>query len=65
MTVSKAKPAGLTGLSDKVSSPEYSTAVGLIKYASKLHILNEGNHKTGSDQEGWTSKVKRWMQDNL
>jgi cell division protein FtsA len=65
LTVSKAKPAGLTGLSDKVSSPEYSTAVGLIKYASKLHILNEGNHKTGSDQEGWTSKVKRWMQDNL
>jgi cell division protein FtsA len=65
LSVSKAKPAGLAGLSDKVSSPEFSTAVGLIKYASKLHMLDERNARVGSDREGWTTKVKRWMQDNL
>ncbi|MCG9876568.1 MAG: cell division protein FtsA [Leptospiraceae bacterium] len=65
LSVSKAKPAGLSGLSDKVSSPEFSTAVGLIKYASKLHMLDERNARIGSDREGWTTKVKRWMQDNL
>ncbi|NCN08583.1 MAG: cell division protein FtsA [Leptospira sp.] len=65
LSVSKAKPAGLSGLADKVSSPEFSTAVGLIKYASKLHMLDERNARIGSDREGWTTKVKRWMQDNL
>lgn len=65
MATSRAKPAGLTGLADKVSSPEYSTAVGLIKYAAKVHSVQERMGRQGNDREGWTTKVRRWMQDNL
>ncbi|WCL48889.1 cell division protein FtsA [Leptospira sp. GIMC2001] len=65
LPVGRAKPAGLTGLADKVSSPEYSTSVGLIKYAAKVLSLEERSGRSGSDREGWASKVRRWMQDNL
>ncbi len=64
-SVTVAKPAGLTGLADKVSSPEYSTAVGLIKYAGKLYNAIDTNAGAPFHREGWASKLRRWMQDNL
>ncbi|WP_167837040.1 cell division protein FtsA [Leptospira ryugenii] len=65
LSVGRAKPAGLTGLVEKISTPEYSTAVGLIKYASRLQNLEQKNIRAGSEQDGWMKKIKRWMENNL
>jgi cell division protein FtsA len=65
LSVGRAKPAGLTGLVDKISSPEYATAVGLIKYASRLQNLEQRNMRSGSEQESWVKKARRWMENNL
>jgi cell division protein FtsA len=65
LSTARAKPAALTGLADKVASPEYATAVGLIKYVGKIYSMQERIGRTGMDREGWTTKVRRWMQDNL
>ncbi len=65
LSVGRAKPAGLSGLVDKISSPEYATAVGLIKYASKLQNLEQRNIRSGSEQDSWVKKVRRWMENNL
>jgi cell division protein FtsA len=64
-SVGRAKPIGLSGLSEKVSSPEFSTAVGLIQYIAKLHTIDERMGRSQATKEGWTSKVRRWVQDNL
>ncbi|WP_167883679.1 cell division protein FtsA [Leptospira ognonensis] len=65
LSVGRAKPAGLTGLIDKISSPEYATAVGLIKYASRLQDLEQRNIRSGSEQDSWVKKARRWMENNL
>lgn len=64
LSTGRAKPARLSGLVEKVSSPEYSTAVGLIQYAARVHSVQDRLSKPG-EREGWASKVRRWMQDNL
>lgn len=65
LSVGRAKPAGLSGLVDKISSPEYATAVGLIKYSSKIQNLEQRNMHSGSESDGWMKKVRRWMENNL
>lgn len=65
LSVSRAKPAGLSGLTDKVSSPEYATAIGLIKYSSKIQNLEQRNIHSNSDKDSWMKKVRRWMENNL
>ncbi|WP_411823979.1 cell division protein FtsA [Leptospira sp. 'Mane'] len=65
LSVGRAKPAGLTGLTDKVSSPEYATAIGLIKYVSKLQNLEQKNIHSSSEQDSLMKKVRRWMENNL
>lgn len=65
LSVSRAKPAGLVGVTDKVGSPEYATAIGLIKYASKIQSLEQRNMLSPNEGEGWMKKVRRWMENNL
>lgn len=65
LTVSRAKPAGLSGLYEKVAGPEYSTAVGLIQYFGKIYNLMDKGTSNINPKEGWATKVRRWMQDNL
>ena len=65
LSVGRAKPAGLTGLVDKIASPEYATSVGLIKYASRLQNLEQRNIRSGSEQDSWAKKLRRWMENNL
>ncbi|WP_367898383.1 cell division protein FtsA [Leptospira sp. WS58.C1] len=62
LTVTRARPAGLSGLSDKVSSPEFATAVGLIKYASRLGDMER---KSQDRSETWGKKIRRWIEENL
>lgn len=65
LSVGRAKPAGLSGLVERIASPEYATAVGLIKYSSKIQNLEQKNMHTVSEGEGWMKKVRRWMENNL
>lgn len=67
ISVGRAKPAGLTGLSERVASPEYSTAVGLIKYAARSLNIERRPQKffATNDKESWSKKVWRWMESNL
>ncbi|EPG74196.1 cell division protein FtsA [Leptospira fainei serovar Hurstbridge str. BUT 6] len=62
LTVTRARPAGLSGLAERVSSPEFSTAVGLIKYASRL---GEMEQKSQDRTESWSKKLRRWIEENL
>ncbi|PJZ71447.1 cell division protein FtsA [Leptospira perolatii] len=62
LTVTRARPAGLSGLSERVSSPEFSTAVGLVKYASRLTDMEQ---KSQDRTESWGRKVRRWIEENL
>ncbi len=70
LSVSKAKPAGLMGISEKVASPQFSTAVGLIKYLAKGKVYAEdemsSNFQTGVGTK--PSPIKRflsWVENNL
>ena len=66
LSVGKARPAGITGLIDKVASPEYSTAVGLVRYASRLYEINTDVSSFNKPaRENWSKKLKRWMEENL
>ncbi|MBS0617751.1 MAG: cell division protein FtsA [Spirochaetes bacterium] len=57
---SVAYPKGLLGIADKVASPPYSTATGLLLYQARY---GEGEiQKTGRNFFG---KMKSWLQKNL
>lgn len=57
---SVAYPKGLLGISDKVASPPYSTAAGLLLYQARYDETE--TQKTGRNLFG---KVKNWLQKNL
>jgi cell division protein FtsA len=63
----KAKPGGILGLSEKVSSPVYSTGVGLLRYMARNFSPEniQPTNETFTDREKWTDKFKRWMKQHL
>lgn len=66
LSVIVAKPNNISGLVEKVSSPEFSTAVGMIKYIALQEGRYEDNQelsKIGSS-ETW-KKILGWVQKNL
>ena len=70
LSVSRAKPAGLTGLYEHVSTPEFSTAVGLIKYLARSTEYEVNNPQTkwivnSDEKKGIARKIWRWMENNL
>lgn len=78
LSVGRAKPAGVSGLIDKVASPEYSTAVGLIKYAARsfnigqtssekkaTHKWNDNTSSANPEKVPITKKIWRWVENNL
>lgn len=52
LPVRVAAPRGLAGMSEEVSQPEYSTAVGLVLYGARTRRL------AGARPAGWTGKLK-------
>jgi cell division protein FtsA len=71
LSVTRAKPAGITGLREAVSSPSYSTAVGLIKRYLKntqtsFDVLeSEGNSFVGEKASNTIRKFINWVTSNL
>lgn len=54
-------PRGLLGISDRISSPVFSTAVGLIMH--ELRSAQTGARRTG--KKNFVKKLKSWLQNNL
>ena len=52
MPVRVSLPRGLAGITDEISQPEYSTAVGLVLYGARTRRI------AGAKPSGWTGKLK-------
>jgi cell division protein FtsA len=68
MPVRLAVPHSVSGLTDVVRNPIYSTAVGLLLYGQKT--LEEGSTSSAevnhvADQENMMTKLKKWFQGNF
>jgi len=61
LSVSIGQPKGFTGIIEKISSPVFATATGLIQYSSK-YASYQTDRKKG---EGFLGKMKSWIQNNL
>ncbi len=57
---SVAYPKGLLGISDKVASPPFSTAAGLLLYQARY-----GETETQKGTRNLFGKMKNWLQKNL
>lgn len=53
------KPVGIGGLVDVVSSPAFSTAIGLIKFGQNLGDYASGRPEHGP--KGWIKKIKNFF----
>lgn len=65
LPVRRGLPIGITGLTDVVKSPMYSTGVGLVLYGAK-HITGTQFSQKGSDSKVFnklTTRMKEWMKE--
>ncbi|WP_295798876.1 cell division protein FtsA [uncultured Microbulbifer sp.] len=65
MPVRLAVPHGVSGLTDIVSNPIYSTGVGLLMYALKSEERASGRPSVQREENPWWDKVKHWFRGNL
>ncbi len=66
MPVRLGTPQNVSGLTDIVNNPIYSTGVGLLKYAEQQQ--NEGRvtqFSAKTESNNWWDKVKTWFQGNF
>jgi len=59
MPVSIGKPKGITGLTDIVKNPIYSTAVGLLQYAADRQAITISGGQ--SDIDSFVKRIKGWF----
>ncbi len=55
-------PSGIGGLVDVVNSPEYSTAVGLVRYGSREDGIPAISNETKTDRGVWR-RMRGWMSE--
>ena len=67
MPVRLATPQGISGLTEMVKNPIYSTAVGLLLYGQKQVEAGMNQHKgqPPQAQPGVMEKVKTWFKGNF
>ena len=58
-------PQNISGLTDIVANPIYSTGVGLLHYGLQQQLERKPRHRRGLDEEGWLDKVKGWFKGNF
>ena len=64
LSVSTRGPYNINGFSDRVDSPEYSTAVGMLHYMQRMGRQNNYD-RDRSHAKGWLSYVKNWILENV
>lgn len=65
MPVRLARPHGVSGLTDVINNPIYSTAVGLLLYASKQPANNVRNNLPEVPRKGVFSSISTWIKENF
>lgn len=65
MPVRLGSPAHVSGLTDIVKNPIYSTGVGLLMYGVKQQELVGGGSINNKSADGILHKVKKWFQGNF
>jgi len=65
MPVRLGAPQGISGLTDIVQNPIYSTGVGLLKYAIAQEHVGRSSYSHKASTNGWWDKVKTWFQGSF
>ena len=68
MPVRLASPQGVTGLTEMVKNPIYSTSVGLLLYGQKQHeagAVRADRQQLTEPQVGFMSRMKSWIKGNF
>lgn len=65
MPVRLARPVGVSGLSDEINNPIYSTAVGLLLYAAGRENKKTINKFQSDDKKRPFGRIKDWIKDNF
>jgi len=65
MPVRLGAPQGISGLTDIVQNPIYSTGVGLLQYAIAQEHVGRSSYSHKASTNGWWDKVKTWFQGSF
>jgi cell division protein FtsA len=61
MPVRIGQPVGITGLTDYVNDPSFSTSVGLLQYGRTMQH-SQSNRSTDASNGNWLSRLTKWFQ---
>jgi cell division protein FtsA len=65
MPVRLSRPQGVSGLTDVINNPIYSTAVGLLLYAAKQQEIPVANSQPEDTEKGALWRLKEWIKVNF
>lgn len=65
MPVRLARPQGVSGLTDVINNPIYSTAVGLLLYAAQQQKNKTQNQRTDETKKGFLTNLKDWLKSGF
>src|SRR5690554_2728077 len=65
MPVRLARPQGVSGLTDVINNPIYSTGVGLLLFAAQQQTNNRKNMPAEEPQDSYLSRIKDWIKVNF
>ena len=65
MPVRLARPVGVSGLSDVINNPIYSTAVGLLLFAAGQENKKSLNKRVQDDKKSPFGRIKDWLKENF
>ena len=65
MPVRLARPVGVSGLSDEINNPIYSTAVGLLLFAAKQQNNKTFTNRSDDEQKSVFLRIKDWIKVNF
>ncbi|MDF1763993.1 MAG: cell division protein FtsA [Oleibacter sp.] len=65
MPVRLARPTGVTGLTEVLNNPIYSTAVGLLMYAANVENKKTRNISPQDDKKSPFFRIKGWLKNNF
>ncbi|QIQ41254.1 MAG: cell division protein FtsA [Buchnera aphidicola (Aphis urticata)] len=56
-----AKPINISGLTENINEPHYSTVVGLLHYGKEFYLQSENIKKESSFIEKWFKQINNWF----
>ncbi|QCI24864.1 cell division protein FtsA [Buchnera aphidicola (Rhopalosiphum padi)] len=56
-----AKPLNISGLTENITEPHYSTVVGLLHYGKEFYFNYENEKKENSFVEKWFKRINNWF----